>query len=49
MRSVKNRLYAKGIVKQARADAATSVKSLLAPMFPSKIVIVTDPTPSGTR
>lgn len=47
--NAKNLIYKKGYVKQARADAVNSVKSLLSATLPGKTVIVTDPTPEGRK
>lgn len=47
--NARNLVYSKGYVKQARADAVNSVKSLLSAILPGKTVIVTDPTPEGRK
>jgi len=42
-------VYARGYVRQVRADAVNSVKSLLSAALPGKTVIVVDPTPEGAK
>lgn len=49
LENAKKQLYAKGCVRQVRADAVRSVRSLLSAAMPGKTVIVLDPQSVPSR
>lgn len=49
MSMARKRIYAKGYVRRARAEAVANLAQLLRPLAASRPVMIIDPTPAGNR